>query len=237
MVVAWRNVDHEWPQSVERSLKAGSKLPVHVLLNFVQWHVPRALDHHLHIVLPGDLGQSAEGFKLSELGLIIGVRQTARPQTVSKREGDVIAGHQLANPLEVRVEEVLFVVGQAPFGHDGATSRHNACDPLRGHRDMLKQHSSVDGEVVDSLLSLLLQDLQEQINVELLDLPVHAFKGLVDRHGPNGNRGVPQDPLSGVMDVRPGGEVHHGVSTPLDRPLKLLHFFCNRRTHRTVSDV
>jgi hypothetical protein len=48
--------------------------------------VPRPFDHHLHVVLPGDLGQLTEGFQLAELRFIIGVGDASRPQTVTQRE-------------------------------------------------------------------------------------------------------------------------------------------------------
>jgi len=46
--------------------------------------VTRTFDHHLHIVLPRDLGQLAQGFKLLELRRVVGVGQTAGPQPVAQ---------------------------------------------------------------------------------------------------------------------------------------------------------
>jgi len=47
-------------------------------------------------------------------------------KAVAQGEGDVVGGHKLAHLLEVRVEEALLVVGQAPLGHDGAAAGHDA---------------------------------------------------------------------------------------------------------------
>ena len=37
--------------------------------------------------------------------------------------------------------------------------------------------------------------------------------------------------------LRPGGEVHHGVGAPADRPHHLVDFFLDRRGHRGVADI
>ena len=66
-----------------------------------------ALDHHLHAVLPGDLGQLAQGLQLGELGRVVGVGDAAGAQAVAQRERDVVGPHDLADVLEVLVEEVL----------------------------------------------------------------------------------------------------------------------------------
>jgi hypothetical protein len=44
------------------------------------------LDHGLHVVLPGDLGELAERLELSELGLVVGVGEGAgrRPSPSEK---------------------------------------------------------------------------------------------------------------------------------------------------------
>ena len=89
-----------------------------------------------HAVLPGDLGQLAQGLQLGELGRVVGVGDAAGAQAVAQREGDVVGPHDLADVVEVLVEEVLLVVGQAPLGHDRAAARDDAGDALGGQRDV-----------------------------------------------------------------------------------------------------
>ena len=62
----------------------GGDLPVHVLLDAIERDVPRAFDHDLHVVLPGDFCQLAEGVEFGELGGVVGVGQRPRPQTVAE---------------------------------------------------------------------------------------------------------------------------------------------------------
>jgi len=68
---------------------------------------PGALDHHLDVVPPGDLGEFAEGLQFGELRLVVGVRGAAGTQAVAEGEGDVVLLEQFADLLEVRVEERL----------------------------------------------------------------------------------------------------------------------------------
>ncbi len=89
----------------------------------------RPFDHHLHAAPPGDLGQFAQGLQLGELRRVVGVGDAARPQAVAEAEGDVVGPHDLADVLEVVMEEALPVVGQAPLGHDRAAARDDAGHP------------------------------------------------------------------------------------------------------------
>ena len=78
VVVAGGDVGGQRPQGVERRLAADLELLVHVLLDQVHGHVARALDHHLHVVLPGDLRQLAQGVELGELRRVVGVGDASR---------------------------------------------------------------------------------------------------------------------------------------------------------------
>ena len=68
------------------------------------------------------LRQLAQRLQLAELRRVVGVRDGARAQPVAQAEADVVRLHDLADLLEVRVEEVLLVVGEAPLGEDGAAA-------------------------------------------------------------------------------------------------------------------
>ena len=91
VVVRRGDVRGQRAERVERRLVADLLLEVHVLLDLVHRHVARALDHHLHVVLPGDRRQLAERPQLGELRLVVGVGDRAGPQAVAQREGHVVA--------------------------------------------------------------------------------------------------------------------------------------------------
>ena len=60
-------------------------------LDLVHRHVAGALDHHLHAVLPGDLGELAERVRVRRIArssLASAIEPGRKP--VAQREGDVI---------------------------------------------------------------------------------------------------------------------------------------------------
>ena len=114
-----------------------------------------AFDHHLHPSGFRDLRQLAERAQLGELRRVVGVGDRTGPQAVAEGEGDVVAGEDVAEFVEVGVQERLSVMGQTPGGHDGPAAADDPGDPLDGQRDVAQQHAGVHGHVVDALLALL----------------------------------------------------------------------------------
>ena len=126
---------------------------------------------------------------------------------------------------------------EAPLRHDRAAARHDAGDAVGGQRHIGEPHAGVDGEIVDALLALLDQRVLVALPVELDRIAVDLLQRLVDRHGADRHRRIADDPFAGVVDVAAGGEVHHGVGAPADRPHHLLDLFLDRRGHRRVADI
>src|SRR5260370_370620 len=141
VVVTRRNVGGERAQSVERRLAALIELLLHVDLDLVHRHVAGAFDHDLNIVLPGELGQLAQGLQLGELGAVIRVGNRSRPQPVAQGVADVIGPHDLVDLAEMRVEKTLLVMGEAPFRHDRAPPRDDAVHPAFLPRASRTPHS------------------------------------------------------------------------------------------------
>ena len=237
MVVAWGDVRGQRPERVERCLETVGELLVHVLLDHLHRNMAGTFDHHLDVVPPRDLGEFPQGLQLAELGGVVGVRNGARAQTITEAERYVVGLHDLADVVEVRVEEVLFVMRQTPLGHDGATTRDDAGDTVCGQRHIAQQHARMDGEIVDALLSLFDQGVSEHLPGQILGLAVCLLQCLIDRHGADRHGRVAQDPLAGLMDVLAGRQVHQGVAAPARRPGHLLHLFLDRRSDRRVTDV
>jgi hypothetical protein len=96
-----RDVGDQRAEGVERRAVAPVLLQHHVLLDQVQRHVTRTLDHHLHVEFPGPLGQFGQGPQLGELGLVVRVGGRARPQAVAEGEAHVVPGEDLAELVEV----------------------------------------------------------------------------------------------------------------------------------------
>ena len=201
VVVAGSNIGRQRPQGVERCLSARIELQIHVLLDHVHRHVARSLDHHLNVMPPGDLGQLAERLQLAKLGFVVGIVDGAGAQAVAEAESNVVSLHDLADLLEVRVQEAFLVVGQAPLGHDRTTARNDARQTFGRQWHVTQQHAGVNREVVDALLSLLDQGVAENLPRQVFGLPVNLLKRLIDGHGPYRHRAVANDPLARLMDV------------------------------------
>src|SRR5207237_729281 len=82
--------------------------------------------------------------------------------------------------------------------------------------------------VFNSLLRLLLDHLKVEINVQVLEL-LHASERLVNRHRPDGHWRVPQNLLPDHRDVAAGRQVHHRISTEVDRRVQLAQFLVHIR--------
>src|SRR5690606_8230835 len=108
---------------------------------------------------------------------------------------------------------------------DGATTGHDAGHALRGQRHVAQQHAGVDGEVVDALLGLFDQRVAIDLPGQVFGDAIDFLQRLIDGHGANGQHGITDDPLAGLVDVLARGQVHHGVRAPVGGPGELLDLF------------
>src|SRR5712692_4443758 len=129
------------------------------------------------------------------------------------------------------------MVRQAPFGHDGTTTRHNTSDAFGSERDVAQEHPSVDGEVVYPLLGLLNQSISVDLPGQLLSLATHLLQGLINGYGANRHGGVTQDPLTRFVDVLSSRQVHDRIGPPARRPGHLFDLFVDGGGDRGVADV
>ena len=83
----------------------------------------------------------------------------------------------------------------------------------------------MNGEVVDALLSLLSQDIKEELDVELLWSTADTLECLIDRYSSYWYGTVTYDLFTGFLDSFPCREVHQGVRTPLNGPTHLVDLF------------
>ena len=130
VVVARSDVGDQRAERVERRFVAELDFFFHLLLDLVHRDVAGAFDHHLHVVLPGDLRQFAQSFQFGELGFVAGIGDAAGTQAVAQRKADVILLHDFADVVEAFVEEILFVVVGHPLREDGAAAAYDSGDAL-----------------------------------------------------------------------------------------------------------
>ena len=115
----------------------------------------RAFDHDLYVVFPCFGSQFAQGVQLGELGFVVGIGNTAGAQAVAEAERHVVGFHDFADFVEMCVEEVFLMMGKAPFRHNGAAARYDACEAIGRHRYIAQQYACVQGEIVHALFCLL----------------------------------------------------------------------------------
>src|SRR5690606_39362971 len=110
-------------------------------------------------------------------------------------------------------------------------------DPVGGEGHIAQQHTTVDGEIIHPLFRLLHQGVAVDVPGQVLGNAADFFQGLVDGHCAHGYRRIADDPLAGLVDVFPGGQIHHGVGTPADAPGQLGDLFLNGGAEGRVADV
>ena len=164
----------------------------------------RPFDHGLDLMLPGQPGQFTKRLQLAKLGRIVGVGDRARTQAVAQAERDIVGFHDLTDVCKVGIQEVLLVVGQTPLGHDRATSRDDAGQTGGGQRHIAQQHPGMNGKIIHTLLGLFNQRVTIDFPAQLFGFPADLFQGLIDRHGPDRNRRITQDPLACFMNIGAG---------------------------------
>ncbi|GAR74000.1 hypothetical protein NGUA18_01882 [Salmonella enterica] len=95
----------------------------------------------------------------------------------------------------------------------------------------------MNSEIVDALFGLLQQRVAEGFPGKILGDPVDLFQRLVDRHRADWYWAITQDPLTGFVNIAPGGKVHYRIRPPARRPHQFFHLFFDRGGHRRVADI
>ena len=130
VVVAGSDVGDQRSQRVERSFGAELDFFLDLLLDLVHGDVAGTFDHHLHVVLPGFLGQLAEGLQFGELGFVAGVGDASGTQAIAERKADVVLFENLADVIKAIIEKILFVVVGHPLSEDSTATAYDAGDAL-----------------------------------------------------------------------------------------------------------
>ncbi len=236
VVVARGDISNQRAQRVERGFVAKLDFFLDLLFDFVHRDVAGAFDHHLHVVLPGNLRQLAQSFQFGELSFIACIGHASGSQAVSQRKADVILFENLADVVEALVQKILLVVVSHPLREDGSAPAHNPGNALRNQRQILDQHAGVNRHVVDALRRLLFNYFEHYFSVQVFHA-LHARDGFIDRHGTDGNRRIPQNGLANFVDVAASGKIHHRVGAVMHGGVQLLQFLVNFRRDRRVADV
>ncbi len=83
----------------------------------------------------------------------------------------------------------------------------------------------MDREIVHALLGLFDQCVAVDFPCQIFHTPVHFLQSLIYRHCAHRHRTVAYDPLSGLVDIVAGREVHKRVAAPVAAPHGLVDLF------------
>jgi len=213
------------------------QLKIHVLLDEMHRHMAGTFDHDLNVMLPRNLREFAECRELAKLSIIVRIGDGTGTQSVAQAEGNVVCLHDFADLFEMRIQEILLMMGQAPLCEDRSASADDSRPPAHGQRNVSKQNAGMDREVIDSLLRLLDQRIPIHFPRESLGPATRFLERLVngnrsDRHGR-----VSKNPFARFVNVAACGKIHHGVRAPRDAPAHFLDFVFNGAGDRAVADV
>ena len=223
MVVAGSDVRHYGTEGIERCAVALLYLAVHVLLDLVHGHMSGALDEGLHVLGPGPFHQFSHGVEFRELCTVVGVVYTSGAQSVAERERHVIFCADVADVVEMLVQEALLPMLLAPHGDDAASAAHHSGKAPVRKVYVLEAYAAVYREVVHALLALLYQGVAEELPAQVFGLAVHLLHSLVHGYRAHWYGAVADYPLAGLVYVLAGGEVHKRIPSPLAAPHGLLH--------------
>src|SRR5262249_27715391 len=109
--------------------------------------------------------------------------------------------HDAADLFKVSVKEVLLMMGKTPFRKNRSTAADDAGSSLHRPRDVAQKHARMDREIIDALFGLFDQRVAIHFPGHFFGAASRLFESLIDRHGPDRNRGVTQNPLSGLVDI------------------------------------
>ena len=194
-------------------------------------------DKCLHAMIPRTRHQLTHSVELGKLGGIIGIVGRTGTEAVTQGNSHVVAMADLANIVEMGIEETLLVVGLTPLGDDATAAAHHTREATDRQRYVLQADATMDGEVVHTLLTLLDERVAEHLPVEILRLATYFLKRLVHGDGTHGHRTVAENPFARLVDIVACGQIHQRVTSPLAAPHGLVNFFLNARRHGGVANI
>ena len=95
---------------------------------------------------------------------VAGIGQAAGTQAVAERKTHVVLLENLADGIEILVEEILLFVEAHPLGQQRAAAADDAGDAIAHQRQKFAHHSGVDRHVIDALLGLLFNHFEHHLD-------------------------------------------------------------------------
>mmetsp|Transcript_18421 Transcript_18421/g.40109 ORF Transcript_18421/g.40109 Transcript_18421/m.40109 type:complete len:256 (+) Transcript_18421:667-1434(+) len=208
VIVSGCDIGGKRTQSVKWRLAAPIQLVAHVFGNLVKRYMAGSLIHDLDIFFPGTTGESTLSLEFGKLGFIISVVNGSGTKTISDGESNVVLGANIKNLIPMIIRKVLLVVENAPLGMNGSSTADDTSHSFNSHWNIMEQHSSMNGEVIDTLLCLFDQSLTENLPGQIFRDTIDLFQGLVDWYCSDRNGAVSHNPFSCFVDMLSCRQIH-----------------------------
>ena len=213
------------------------ELVLHIGANELSGHVSGAFVHNLHSVFPSAFRQLSLGFELGKLRFVVCVGNRTGTQAVADGNADIVSCHDFANFVPMFPEKILRIMALAPFCHDRAAAGNDAGDARGDKRNEIFFHTSMNRKIVHALFGLFDQCFAEDFPIDFFAFSADFFKGLINRHRPDGNRAIAQNPFPRRMNIFPRGKVHQRVPAPTAGPSHFIDFLFDPRGDGGIADV
>ncbi|KPK97270.1 MAG: hypothetical protein AMJ95_09860 [Omnitrophica WOR_2 bacterium SM23_72] len=107
MVPTAAHIRDQGPQNIKRSSPAYLFFQYNILFDLIQRHVPRPLDHHLHVSFPAKFGEVSQYLQFRKLGFIRGIQNRTRPQPVSQAQTNIVLIGDIQDLIEILKKRVF----------------------------------------------------------------------------------------------------------------------------------
>ena len=205
-------------------------LAVHVFTDFVHGDVSRSFDKGLYVFGPGPFHQFAHGVQFGKLGTVVGIENRPGTQTVTERYGHVVLSQNVADVVEMFIQETFLLMISAPLGDDASATAHHSAKPFVGIVYVFESDTAMNREIIHALFALFDQRVAEKFPGQVFCLAVYLFHGLVHRHCSYRYRTVSDNPFARFVDVLACRKVHQRIAAPFTAPHAFFHLLFDARS-------
>ena len=239
MVIARRHIRDKRSQHIKGRSLAHRLLDLHIGTDLIQRHVPRPLDHHLDIVVPGALCQLAQRHQFRDLGNIPGVLDASRTAGIPKTNGHIIFLTDIQKFI-IPLVKWIFISRQL---HPGKNDRTAAGNNIRMAQMLLETvccgtvDPAVDRHKINPVLCVHLNYIHPLIRCDILQCLVIINHRIVDWHCPDHRRTLVNQLSPEFLRISIRTQIHDRLSPHIHSGLYLPHLYIQIQAVTACSQI
>ena len=227
MVIPREDIRHQRTEYIKRRVVADSLLKLHIGFNLVHSHMAGAFYHYLNILCPSTLSQCAKLDKLGNLTCVGSVVDTARAQSVTERNGDIILAQYLKNIIIILIERILITRHHHPRKQQRAAAGYDI--HLSGVASESFNGAAVDSRMdchkIHALLGVRAYNTEEILGCDVKQILFKIADSVVHRNCAYHCGGFLNQRLSEGVGLAIVGKVHDSLCAEFQRHIHLLHLY------------